>query len=93
MFDSAERNSVRVLGCEYALSASNPKSHFDKPALGAGHGVPIEQRHQRIVAGLTGGQPDRHRGLALIGEGMDLGGQPAAGATDRMVSTASADFL
>jgi hypothetical protein len=45
----------------------------------AGRGVVVEQRHQlRVVAGLSGGQPDRDRGLPLIGQGVNLGGEPAA---------------
>jgi hypothetical protein len=45
----------------------------------AGCGVVVEQRHQlRIVPCLAGGQPNHDRGLALIGQGVDLGGEPAA---------------
>ena len=45
----------------------------------AGRGVIVEQRHQlRVVASLSGGQPDRDRGFPLIGQGVNLRGEPAA---------------
>ena len=47
--------------------------------LRAGRGVVIEQWHQLgVVAGLSGGQPDRDRGFPLIGQGVNLRGEPAA---------------
>lgn len=45
----------------------------------AGRRVVVEQRHQlRVVAGLSGSQPDRDRGFPQIGQGVNLGGEPAA---------------
>ena len=51
-----------------------------EPALlAAGRGVVVEQPHQlRVVAGLSGGQPDRDRGFPQIGQGVNLRGEPAA---------------
>jgi hypothetical protein len=47
--------------------------------LFAGLGVVVEQRHQLgVVAGLSGGQPDRDRRFPRIGQGVNLGGEPAA---------------
>jgi hypothetical protein len=42
-------------------------------------GVVVKQRRElRVVACPSGGQPDRARGLSLIGQGVDFGGKPAA---------------
>ena len=39
----------------------------------------IALSHQlRVVAGLSGGQPDRGRGFPRIGQGVNLRGEPAA---------------
>jgi hypothetical protein len=45
----------------------------------AARGVVIEQRHQlRVVTSLAGSQSNPDRGLSLIGQGVDLRGEPAA---------------
>ncbi len=60
----------------------------------AGRGVIVEQRHQLgVVAGLSGGQPDRDRGFPLIGQGVNLGGEPAARAADRVIVGLIGRFL
>ncbi len=76
------------------LVGQQPEVTPGHATLRPGRDMLIEQRYQlRIVAGLPGGQPDRHRGLALIGQGMDLRGQPAPGATDGMVVRLLDGFL
>lgn len=85
VFDSLERSLVCVLGCGYALPASSRKSRPGAPVLLAGLAAVVKHQDQVwVVAGLSGGQPDRAGGLAQIGEGESLGGEPAARAADRV---------
>jgi hypothetical protein len=78
---------VRLVGEQPEVAAA----HAPVPAY---PGIVVEQRHQlRIVAGLAGGQLDRDRGLTLVGQGVDLRGEPASRTADRVVAGLIGSFL
>lgn len=58
-----------------------------EPPRPAGLAVVLQQRHELwVVAGLATGQSDLDAGGGLVGQGVDLGGQFTARATQRVVS-------
>lgn len=79
MFDSSGTQFGTRARMRIRLVAEQSEVTTGRVLLLAGRGVVVEQRHQlRVVAGLSGGQSDRDRGFARIGQGVNLRGEPAA---------------
>ncbi len=86
-FGTRARMRIRLVGEQAEVATGHV-------LLLAGRGVVVEQRQQLgVVAGLSGGQPDRDGGFPLIGQGVNLGGEPAARAADRAIVGLIGSFL